>query len=36
MKNAFYFILKAVFIPKMFKCLSWFFGHVEKKVWLER
>ena len=31
MKNAFYFILKAFFILKIFKFLSWLFGHVEKK-----
>ena len=31
MKNAFYFILKA-----LFKLLSLLFGHVEKKTWLER
>ena len=28
MKNAFYFTLKALFILKMFKFLSWLFGHV--------
>ena len=27
-KNAFYFILKAPFILKIFKLLSWLFGHV--------
>ena len=32
MKNAFYFILKAIFILKIFKCLSWLFGHVEKEL----
>ena len=32
-KNAFYFILKAL---KIFKFLSWLFGHVEKMAWLER
>ena len=36
MKNAFYFILKALFVLKIFKFLSWHFGHVENKVWLER
>ena len=36
MKNAFYFILKALFVLKMFKFLSWHFGHVEKTAWLER
>ena len=28
-KNAFYFILKALFVFKMFKCLSRLFGHVK-------
>ena len=36
MKNAFYFILKALFVLKIFKFLSWLFGHVEKRAWLER
>ena len=36
MKNAFYFILKALFVLKIFKFLSWVFGHVEKTAWLER
>ena len=31
-KNTFYFILKALFILKMFKFISWLFGHVEKQV----
>ena len=35
MKNAFYFILKAIFVLKIFRFLSWIFGHVEKTVWLE-
>ena len=30
MKNAFYFILKGVFVLKIFKFLSRLFGHVEK------
>ena len=30
MKNAFYFILKAFFVLKIFKFLSRLFGHVEK------
>ena len=30
MKNAFYFILKAPFVFKIFKVLSWHFGHVEE------
>ena len=36
MKNAFYFILKALFVVKIFKFLSWIFCHVEKTAWLER
>ena len=36
MENAFYFILKALFVLKIFKFLSWLFGHVEKTAWLER
>ena len=35
MKNAFHFILKALFILKIFKFLSWLFGHVEKMAWLD-
>ena len=35
MKNAFYFILKALFILKILKFLSRLFVHVEKTVWLE-
>ena len=35
MKNAFYFILKALFVLKIFKFLSWLFGHLEKTPWLE-
>ena len=31
-----YFILKALFAFKIFKFLSWLFGHVEKAGWLER
>ena len=30
MKNAFYFTLKALFVLKIFKFLSWHFGHVEE------
>ena len=30
MKNAFYFILKALFVLKIFKFLPWLFVHVEK------
>ena len=33
MENAFYFILKAFFVLKIFKFLSWFFGLVEKTVY---
>ena len=29
-KNTFYFILKALFVLKIFNFLSWLFGHVEK------
>ena len=36
MKNAFYFILKALFVPKIFKYVSWMFGHVEKTAGIER
>ena len=32
MKNAFYFTLKALFVLKIFKFLSWFFGHVTKRL----
>ena len=36
MKKIFYFILKALFVLKIFKFLSWLFGHVEKTTSLER
>ena len=36
LKNAFYFILKALFVFNIFKSLSWLFAHVEKMTWLER
>ena len=36
MKNAFYFTIKSLFVPKIFKFLSWIFGQVEKTVWSER
>ena len=36
MKNAFYFILKPLFVLKIFKFLSWHFGQVEETTWLER
>ena len=35
MKNAFYFILKALFIFKIFKLLSSLFGHKTKTAWLK-
>ena len=35
MKNDFYFILKATFVLKIIKSLSWLFGHVEKTAWSE-
>ena len=35
-ENAFYFTLKALFVLKIFKFLSWLFGHVEKMARLER
>ena len=34
-KNASYFILKALFVLKIFKFLSWLFSHVGKTDWLE-
>ena len=36
MKNPFYFILKALSVLKIFKTLSWLFGHAGKTAWLER
>ena len=32
MKNAFYFMSKALFVLKKFKFLSWLFGHVAKRL----
>ena len=32
MKNAFYFMLKALFVIEIFKFLSWVFGYVEKQL----
>ena len=32
MKNAFYFTVKVLSVLKIFKFLSWFFGHVEKRL----
>ena len=31
-KNVFYFILKALFVLKVFKFLSWLSGHVEEQL----
>ena len=36
MKNAFYFILKALFVLKISKFLSWLFSHIVKTARLER
>ena len=35
-EKCFSFILKTYFVLKLFKYLSWVFGHVEKTAWLER
>ena len=35
MKNAFYSILKALFVLKILKFLIWLCGHVGKTAWLE-
>ena len=35
-KKIFYFILKALFVLKIFKFLSWLFGHLGIATWLER
>ena len=32
MKNAFYFMLKALFVLAMFTLSSWFFGYAEKRL----
>ena len=32
MNNTFYFTLKALFVLKIFKFLSWLFSHVEKRL----
>ena len=32
MKNAFYFTSKSLFVLKIFKFLSWLFGHVAKRL----
>ena len=31
MKNAFYFMLKVLFVYEMFTFLTWLFGYVEKR-----
>ena len=36
MKKALYFILKALFVLKIFTFLSWIFGHLGKTACLER
>ena len=36
MKNAFYFTSNALCVLKMFKFLSWIFGHDIKTAWLKR
>ena len=36
MKNAFYFMLKSLFVLMIFTFLSWLFGNVGKTTWLER
>ena len=33
-KNAFYFMLKALFVLEIFTVLSRLFGYVEKRLWL--
>ena len=32
MKNAFYFMLKALFVYEIFTFLTWLFGYVEKRL----
>ena len=32
MKDAFYFVLKALFVLEIFTFLSWIFGYVEKRL----
>ena len=32
MENAFYFTWKDIFVFKVFKFLSWLFGHIEKRL----
>ena len=33
MKNGFDFILKVIFVFKIFKFLSWLFAHIEETLW---
>ena len=35
MKNTFYITLKALFVLRIFKFLSWLFDHVEKRLELK-
>ena len=35
-EKCFYFILEALFVLKIFKFLSWPFGHADKTAWSER
>ena len=35
-KSAFYLILKALFVLKIYKFLTWPFGYVAKTAWLEK
>ena len=35
-KNAFYFILKALFVLKVYTFLLWLFRQLEKAAWLEK
>ena len=32
MRNAFYFMLKTLFVPEIFSFLSWLFGYVQKQL----
>ena len=36
MKNAFWFILKALLVLKIFKSLSLLFGDLEETAWLDK
>ena len=35
MKNTFHFVIRALYILKIFKFLSWLIGHVEKRALLK-